>query len=125
MIAALALMAASPTVAAMRHDRRVLIVAAPAATDARRTQQAALLAPAARDLRECDVTVVAVTGDTVQGAGDTADALRRRWQLAPQDFTVVLVGKDGHAALRRAAPLPAADLIAAIDAMPMRRAGLR
>jgi hypothetical protein len=38
---------------------------------------------------------------------------------------VVLVGKDGHAALRRSEPIDASTLVATIDAMPMRRAGQR
>lgn len=125
MIAALALIMASQSVEAMRHERRVLIVAAPAAQDARRVRQEVLSKAADRALHDRDVSIVAVTGDTVHGASDIAAALRRRWRLAADAFTVVLVGKDGHEALRRTEPLSGDALIAAIDAMPMRRAGLR
>lgn len=125
MIAALALVMASQSIEAMRGERRVLIVAAPVAQDARRVRQEALLKAAARALRDRDVGVVDVTGDSVRGASDTAAALRRRWHLAAGAFTVVLVGKDGHEALRRTEPLSEETLVAAIDAMPMRRAGLR
>ncbi|WP_302480229.1 DUF4174 domain-containing protein [Sphingomonas bacterium] len=45
--------------------------------------------------------------------------------MPPGDFQVVLVGKDGHEALRRRGPLPIAALQKTIDAMPMRRAGRR
>jgi len=121
----LAAMMASMTVADMRHQRRVLIVAAPSAADARKVAQDAALAGMTKDLADRDVTVVALTGDTVRGAADTAAALRARWRLPKAAFGVVLVGKDGHAALRRSEPIDASTLVATIDAMPMRRAGQR
>ncbi len=121
----LAAMMASVTVADMRHQRRVLIVAAPGAADTRKVTQDAVLAGMTKALADRDVTVVSVTGDTVRGAADTAAALRERWRLPKAVFDVVLVGKDGHAALRRSAPIDATTLVATIDAMPMRRAGQR
>jgi hypothetical protein len=72
-----------------------------------------------------DVSVVELVGDAAAGAADPAAALRATWQLPSQRFTVLLVGKDGHEALRRSAPVTAADLARTIDAMPMRRAGQR
>lgn len=121
--AALALMA--QTVVEMRHHHRVLIVAAPAADDGQARRQVAALAPHKAQLDARDVVIVTVAGGRVQGAGDSAAALRRRWHLPDDRFTVLLIGKDGHEALRRTDPLSSATLIAAIDAMPMRRAGLR
>ena len=121
----LAAMMASMTVADMRHQRRVLIVAAASAADARRVAQDAALAGMTKALADRDVTVVELTGDTVRGAADTAAALRARWRLPKAAFGVVLVGKDGHAALRRSEPIDAPTLVATIDAMPMRRAGQR
>ncbi|WP_242184590.1 DUF4174 domain-containing protein [Sphingomonas sp. CARO-RG-8B-R24-01] len=121
----LAAMMASMTVADMRHQRRVLIVAAPGAADARRVAQQAALAGMSRELDARDVTVVELAGDTVKGAADSATSLRARWRLPRAAFGVVLVGKDGHAALRRSEPIDAATLVATIDAMPMRRAGQR
>ena len=56
---------------------------------------------------------------------DTADALRQRFALPPDRFTVLLIGKDGHVAVRSGEPLQGADLTRIIDAMPMRRAGQR
>ena len=121
----LAAMMASATVAEMRHQRRVLIVAAPSATDPRRVAQEAALASMPKELADRDVTVVELTGDTVRGAADAAAALRERWHLPKAAFGVVLVGKDGHAALRRDEPIDRTTLVATIDAMPMRRAGQR
>jgi hypothetical protein len=113
------------SVAEMRHARRVLIVAAPSATDPQRVAQERALHSAGEALADRDVTVVAVTGDHVAGATDGAGVLRQRWHLPPEAFTVFLIGKDGHEALRRTTPIDSATLTAAIDAMPMRRAGQR
>ena len=73
---------------------------------------------------ERDVTVVQIVGDTVQGAADSAQDLRTRFELPGDGFMVVLLGKDGHVALRSTRPLTAAALAGTIDAMPMRRAEL-
>ncbi|MGI4954966.1 MAG: DUF4174 domain-containing protein [Janthinobacterium lividum] len=109
---------------ALRWQRRLVVVAAPAADDPRLLAQRRALAgwPGAADR---DVTVVAIVGGAVEGADDTAAALRGRLALPADRFGVVLVGKDGHVALRSAEPVRAAALADAIDAMPMRRAGQR
>lgn len=116
---------AAATVADMRYERRVLIVAAPNEADARRIAQRASLDAMPQELGDRDVTVVEMTGDSVRGATDSAAALRTRWRLPKAAFGIVLVGKDGNAALRRAEPIDRATLVATIDAMPMRRAGQR
>ena len=116
---------AAPSVAAMTNHRRVLIVASPSAGDARLARQRRALAGWRGGARDRDVSVVEVIGDRVHGASDRARPLRRRWRLPPGDFQVVLVGKDGHEALRAGHPLAAARMQRTIDAMPMRRAGRR
>lgn len=127
LLAAAMLAAGQPvaTAADLRQHRRVLIVAAPTETDPLRVAQQALLRDMTAQLADRDVTVVELTGDTVRGVADSAGRLRERWRLPEAAFGVVLVGKDGHAALRRSEPIDRATLVAAIDAMPMRRAGLR
>ena len=72
-----------------------------------------------------DVSVIEIIGDTVLGSADDAASLRRRYDLSDGGFTVLLIGKDGHVALRSRRPLSGSTLAAAIDAMPMRRAGGR
>lgn len=122
-VAALVLMAQS--VAEMRHARRVLVVAAPSVGDPQRVAQERALHAAGKVLADRDVTVVEVTADQVTGSTDRAAGLRERWHLPAGTFTVILIGKDGHEALRRAIPIDGVTLAAAIDAMPMRRAGQR
>ena len=117
--------AAAPTVAEMKNHRRVLIVASPSAGDARLAEQQRAVAGWRSGARDRDLSVVEVIGAQVDGAADPAPLLRRRWRLPPDEFQVVLVGKDGHEALRAGQPLAAAQMQRTIDAMPMRRAGHR
>ncbi|WP_426257461.1 DUF4174 domain-containing protein [Sphingomonas sp. DC1600-2] len=123
LLAALALMTQS--VVEMRHHHRLLVIAAPAETDRQAQQQIAALAASQEPLAARDVVIVTVMADRVAGVRDSAAALRQLWSLPRDRFTVLLIGKDGHVALRQTDPITPATLIAAIDAMPMRRAGLR
>ena len=63
----------------------------------------------------------------VQSPADSAEAKAVRMQLGlgNEPFQAVLVGKDGGAKLRAAKPITALELMAAIDAMPMRQAEMR
>jgi len=117
-------LAASPTIAQMKWERRVLIVSAPAAEDPALAEQRRILAAWKTNAAARDLTVVEIVGDTVLAAGDTAASIRRRYRL-PATFTAILVGKDGGEKLRSAKPFAAAALEATIDAMPMRKAGQR
>ncbi len=117
-------LAASPTVAHMKWERRVLIVSAPTAEDATLAEQRRILAGWKASAAARDLTIVEVISEAVRGAGDSAAALRRKYHL-PTRFTAILIGKDGGEKLRSAKPFPAAALEATIDAMPMRKAGQR
>ena len=117
-------LAASPTLAQMKWERRVLIVAAPSLQDAALAEQRRILANWKANSDDRDLTVVEVIGDQVRAAGDTAASIRRKYRL-PATFTAILIGKDGGEKLRSAKPFPAAVLEQTIDAMPMRRAGQR
>ncbi|WP_375382782.1 DUF4174 domain-containing protein [uncultured Sphingomonas sp.] len=113
------------TVAQMRDQRRVLLIAAPAADDPRLRAQRATLASWSKGATDRDVIVVELVGRTTSGAADDPASLRARFHLLPSSFAVVLIGKDGHEAYRSAAPVTAQMLQGTIDAMPMRRAGQR
>jgi hypothetical protein len=117
-------LAASPTLAQMRWERRVLIVAAPSQQDPALAEQRRILGSWTAKGEARDLTIVEVVGDRVRGAGDTAPSLRRKFHL-PTGFTAILIGKDGGEKLRSAKPFPTALLEQTIDAMPMRRAGQR
>jgi hypothetical protein len=116
--------ATPPGIATLRGHRRIVLIAAPQGDPAAATQQAMIAQwhPGADDR---DVWVVTVAGPVVTGAADAATMLRQRYRLNPARFQVLLIGKDGHVALRAAHPVTAARLQQIIDAMPMRRAGER
>jgi hypothetical protein len=117
-------LAASPTVAQMKWERRVLIVSASTAEDPALAEQRRILTAWKTSAAARDLTIVEVVGETVRGASDPAAALRRKYHV-PASFTAILIGKDGGEKLRSAKPFPAAALEATIDAMPMRKAGQR
>jgi hypothetical protein len=57
-------------------------------------------------------------------ADDSAEELRRRYDVKPGKFYLVLVGKDNTWKLWTDFPISADELFAVIDDMPMRRAEL-
>ena len=125
-VAALPILAAAPTsIDAMRHHRRILLVAAPAPDDPQLAEQRRFLTRWRAGAADRDLSVVELIGDQVAGATDAAPALRRRYGLVPARFAVLLIGKDGHVADRSDRPVAADALERTIDAMPMRRAGQR
>lgn len=116
---------------AYRWKRRLLLVFAPSAGAAEYVRQEGLLAGHRAQLADRDVTE---GGFFLRGRGHlgaasisatAAAALRMQLGVAGDRFTVLLIGKDGGIKLTLARPVGAAELIAVIDAMPMRRAGLR
>lgn len=125
-LAALPLVAAAPvSVDAMKHARRVLLVAAPSRDDPQLLAQRRALAGWRAGGAARDVSVVELVGDRVSGASDSAATLRALWRLPADRFQAVLIGKDGNEAARERQPFAADALERIIDAMPMRRAGQR
>ena len=117
---------ASPvSVAEMRWQKRVLLLAAPGTGDPGIGGQRRALTGWDREARERDLAIVTVVGDRVEGATDTAAALRRRFRLPADRFVAILIGKDGGEKMRSTQPIAAEMLADTIDAMPMRRAGQR
>ena len=116
---------AAPTVSQMQWKRRVLLVAAGDPDDPRAKTQRRIFTAWGHEAADRDVSMVDVLGGQVQGAADSAEALRKRYRLPPQSFEVLLIGKDGHVELRSNKPVGAGELQGRIDAMPMRRVGQR
>jgi len=112
-------------------QNRPLVVFAPAADSAPLQRQRRIAAEHAAGFAERDMVVISVVADAPVGvdgapAKDLSNAaLRARFEVPPEAFAAILVGKDGGAKLRRDAPLDAATLFSTIDAMPMRRREMR
>lgn len=121
---------APPAAAATyRWKHRPLYVFSPPGGSALAAQRR-IVAEHSSGMRERDMVVIWVVGDTVTaelggGPAESAGVLRRRFGVSANEFRAVLVGKDGGAKITQAAPLSASRLFATIDAMPMRRDEMR
>lgn len=113
------------SIASMRWHQRILLLATPNTQDPRAVAQRRILSEWQREAADRDVILVEVSGGSVSGASDKAASLVKRYQLPPQTFQALLIGKDGHVAMRSETPIDAGTLQGTIDAMPMRRAGKR
>ena len=91
----------SPDLEPYRWRQRVLVISAPSPTDPRLTAMRRDLKESSCSLKERDLVVLE--------------------RLGAPGFLVRLLGKDGGEKLRRETPVPVDEILALIDAMPMRR----
>ena len=115
----------APSLDAQRWRRRVVLAFAPSVEDARLIYQRAEFRRLTSRADTRDLLLVTVAGMQVSGAADEAGALRDRFHIVLGGYRTFLLGKDGHAALTSASPIPAELIARAIDAMPMRRDEVR
>ncbi len=104
-----------------RGKNRLLLVFAPSKADPRWQVQNALLVGSAADFKERDL----LRFDFLEQGGDKNASLRTHYGVRPGQFRVLLIGKDGHAALGGPTPLSLHTLTEQIDKMPMRREEMR
>jgi hypothetical protein len=123
----------------VQWERRVLLLFAPAAQDARyRAQLQRLRAAPDSALAERDLMLVTLpaTGTPQRRSWDaesqaqpvsaeSAARLRERLGVTAGDFAFVLVGKDGTEKRRDRAPVAPEAIFEEIDAMPMRQREMR
>ncbi len=122
---ALAAPASMQAMRSLRGHERIVLASSPDPADPNIAAQRRILSDWSQGAADRDVRLVAVAGPRVEGASDPAASLRKRYGLTQGKFEALLIGKDGHVALRSAQPLDAETLQRAIDAMPMRRNGGR
>jgi hypothetical protein len=113
------------SVVGMANHNRVVLVFAPSLSDSRLVAQRESMARLGLEAAERDMLLVQVAGAQVVGSHDDAAKLRRKFQVAPQAYRTLLIGRDGRIAQHADGPIDAARLIAAIDAMPMRQEEVR
>ena len=113
------------SVAAMQHHDRLVLVFAPGFKDARLTQQRGEMARFGAGAAARDLLFIQVAEGKVLGARDDANRLRLKYHVTADAYQTFLIDKDGEVALHQAGPIPAAQLQAAIDAMPMRQEEVR
>jgi Domain of unknown function (DUF4174) len=106
---------------------RPILVFAPSSDDVRLKEQAKRLRSAVAALKERDMIVLTVAGAgpilAEQAAPPQSDAssLRRAFGIETQDFTVVLVGKDGGEKFRSQAVVDPRDLVDLVNEIAPRR----
>ena len=113
-------------------NHRPLLVFAPSGDDPRYQAQREAMEATRADFDERDMVWIEVLGadGPVRAAGQTlrdrvAAALRERFDVAPERFAVLLVGKDTTVKRRSDQAVEMASLYQQIDRMPMRRAEMR
>ncbi len=114
------------TLAALRDHFRPLLIFAATPDDPGLRAQLTRLHDDAVGLAERDVLVIAVPYKTPSPTDTTltsadAETARRRFNIAPNDFAVLLLGKDGGEKLRFHKPVPFSKFRDTIDGMPMRQ----
>ncbi len=131
-------MPATVTLASLRDRYRPLLVFAPSDTP-QLIEQARILTKGTQDLRERDViTLPLLLQDDTKSGGVTFSlsdtgrvtpyeqaSIRRRFHVQPNNFTVILIGKDGGEKLRSHQLISLETLRSTIDAMPMRQDEMR
>lgn len=117
----------SPTTLAQLRDRyRPLLLFAARPDDPSLLAQLTKLKDAAPGLKERDVLVIAIaykdpSPTEVSLSAAEGAAARRAFHVAPEDFTAILLGKDGGEKYRSAKPVSFERLQSKIDSMPMRK----
>jgi hypothetical protein len=114
----------------LRDNARPLLIFAPTPNDPQLQIQLRRLHQSAAAIADRDIAVIAIPWNSPSPTAATltdqdALAARRRFHIAPSDFTVILLGKDGGEKLRSSKPLSLNKLTSTIDAMPMRQDELR
>lgn len=80
-----------------------------------------------KGIRERDIKIVKVLGresgqiDERRISRASVEQLRQQFKVAPEDFAIILVGKDGTEKQRSQTPVDPATIFQVIDAMPMRQ----
>jgi hypothetical protein len=114
----------------LRDTTRPLLIFAPRPDDPQLQIQLRRLNQDPAALAERDVVLIAIpynapSPTAAQLSDGDALAARRRFHIAPTDFAVILLGKDGGEKLRSSKPISLNQLRNTIDAMPMRQDEMR
>jgi hypothetical protein len=111
-------------------QHRVVLVFSPSEQSPAYQQQMQRWQADRQGVRDRDLKLVEVVGKVgrVDGKPITSASVARLWQefgVKPDEFLVILVGKDGTEKQRSQVPIDLAALFQTIDAMPMRQQEMR
>lgn len=114
-----------------RWQHRIVLIFAPSERSPAYQQQMQQWEAQKEGIHDRDLKLVEVLGvgeSRVDGqpiSPLSADRIRQQFGVAPEEFAVVLVGKDGTEKQREQAPVDPTVLFRTIDAMPMRQQEMR
>jgi hypothetical protein len=121
------------TLRAMRGCYRPLLVFAPSLADPQQVEQLSQLKTHVTEFKSRAVLYVPIVPEghnqpippsrmpTASLSEDELAAVRHRFKVEPNDFLVILIGKDGGEKLNSRTPVTADKLMQLIDSMPMRK----
>lgn len=118
------------SLATLRDHARPLLIFAPNPNDPQLQIQLRRLRDNAPAIANLNIVVIAVPYNSpsptqAMFTDSGAEAARRRFNVAPADFAVILIGKDGGEKLRSTKPLSVEKLRDVLDAMPTRQQEIR
>ena len=114
------------TLRALKDQARPLLIFARKPDDPQLEIQVRTIEEHAAEAQERGLAVIALpfqspSPSALQLTPAEAESARRRFGVAPGEFTVILIGKDGGVKLRSSKPISMNKLEETIDAMPMRQ----
>jgi Domain of unknown function (DUF4174) len=125
------------TLRAMRDCYRPLLVFAPAMDNAQMVEQLNQLKGHAIDVKSRDLLYVPIVPEghnqpilssrvhTASLSEDELAAMRHHFKVEPDEFLVILIGKDGEEKLNSRTPVSVDQLKQLIDSMPMRKSEIK
>ncbi|GGF26756.1 DUF4174 domain-containing protein [Hymenobacter cavernae] len=108
---------------ANKWQKRLVLLCAPTADNGEFKQQKSLLSQDAKAMQERDIQVLELVANQLSEADK--QYLQQQLKVVPDQFTVLLLGKDGGVKLRQTEPLTTQQLFGTIDTMPMRQQEMR
>ena len=114
------------TLSQLRNHARLLLIFSPSENETKLQHQLAIMTAAKAEATERDLVTIAITKDTTwitptRLTDADITSARLRFHVDSDQFTLILVGKDGGEKLRQNEPVSFDRLREVIDAMPMRR----
>ena len=114
-----------------RWENRVLLLFTPDAENKEYTKQKTNISTNAKGLPERDMVLIDIEGEAILRingevqAGEHGRQLRQQFSVAPDAFTILLLGKDGTEKYRSTNAVPMETIYTLIDQMPMRQQEMR
>ena len=111
--------------------KRPLLIFSPSQDNPNYIRQKETVKASAQGIKNREMVVVELVGqnkvyiDGVLQRHQQSQTLRKRFEVQPDSFAVLLIGKDGTEKSRNTAPVGMDEIFGRIDQMPMRRQEMR